>query len=70
MKDGPVNAIQLIEEAIENEKMAAERYRQGADMADDPETRTLFEQLVRWEEDHERVLRERLTTLKLLRGQQ
>ena len=66
----PINVIQLIEEAIENEKMAAERYRQGAQAADDPETRTLFEQLVRWEEDHERILRERLTTLKLIRGQQ
>jgi rubrerythrin len=66
----PVNVIQLIEEAIENERMAAERYRQGAQAADDPETRTLFEQLVRWEEDHERILHERLTTLKLIRGQQ
>ena len=66
----PVDVIQLIEEAIENEKMAAERYRQGAQAADDPETRTLFEQLVRWEEDHERILHERLTTLKLIRGQQ
>ncbi|MCL6092939.1 MAG: rubrerythrin [Actinobacteria bacterium] len=62
--------IQLIEEAIEYERMAAERYRQGAQAADDPETRTLFEQLVRWEEDHERILHERLTTLKLIRGQQ
>jgi rubrerythrin len=66
----PVNVIQLIEEAIEYERMAAERYRQGAQAADDPETRTLFEQLVRWEEDHERILHERLTTLKLIRGQQ
>ena len=65
-----MDVIQLIEEAIENEKKAAERYRQGAAMADDPETRTLFEQLVRWEQDHERVLRERLTTLRLLHGQQ
>ncbi|MHB1412794.1 MAG: ferritin-like domain-containing protein [Thermoleophilia bacterium] len=65
-----MNVIQLIEEAIENERMAAERYRQGAQAADDPETRTLFEQLVRWEEDHERILHERLTTLKLIRGQQ
>ena len=63
-----MDVIQLIEEAIENEKKAAERYRQGAAMADDPETRTLFEQLVRWEQDHERVLRERLTILRLLHG--
>lgn len=65
-----MDVIKLIEEAIEYEKQAAERYRQGAEGADDPETRTLFEQLVRWEEDHERILRDRLATLKLIRGQQ
>ncbi len=62
--------IKLIEEAIENEKMAAEKYRRGAESAEDPETRSLFEQLVRWEQDHERILRERLAVLKLIRGQQ
>lgn len=65
-----MDLIKLIEEAIENEKEAAHTYQMGADMADDPETRTLFEQLVKWEQEHERILRDRLSTLKLIRGQQ
>ncbi|MHB1390291.1 MAG: ferritin family protein [Thermoleophilia bacterium] len=64
-----MDLIKLIEQAIENEKAAAAMYRQGADQAEDPETRTFFEQLVKWEMDHERILRDRLATLKLMRGQ-
>jgi rubrerythrin len=59
-----------MEQAIENEQSAREMYRKGAEAAEDPETRSIFEQLARWEEDHERILRERLATLKLIRGQQ
>ena len=65
-----MDVIKLMEQAIENEKHAREMYRQGAEAAEDPETRSIFEQLARWEEDHERILRERLATLKLIRGQQ
>lgn len=64
-----MDVIKLIEGAIENEKEAARTYQMGADMADDPETRTFFEQLVKWEQEHERILRDRLATLKLIRGQ-
>lgn len=64
-----MDVIKLIEEAIENEKAAAERYRQGAQEAGDPETRSMFEQLVKWEEGHEQLLKDRLATLKLIRGQ-
>ena len=62
--------IKLIEQAIENEKDAAAMYRQGAEQAEDPETRTFFEQLVKWELDHERILLDKLATLKRIRGQQ
>ena len=65
-----MDVIKLIEGAIESEKEAARTYQMGADMADDPETRTFFEQLVKWEQEHERILRDRLATLKLIRGQQ
>ncbi len=65
-----MDVIKIIEEAIEYEQISAKKYRQGAEAAEDPETRTLFEQLIRWEEDHERMLKERLATLKLLREQQ
>lgn len=64
-----MDVISLIEDAIANEQLAADKYRQGASIADDPETRTMFEQLVKWEQDHERMLRDRLATLKLLRGE-
>lgn len=64
-----MDLIKLIEQAIENEREAAAMYRQGADQAEDPETRTFFEQLVKWEQEHERILRDRLATLKLIRGQ-
>jgi rubrerythrin len=67
---GILDVIKLIEEAIEYERRAADQYRKGAEIAEDPETRTLFEQLIKWEEDHERILRDRLATLKLIRGQQ
>lgn len=65
-----MDLIKLIEDAIENEKRAAAMYRKGAELSDDPETRTFFEQLVKWEKEHERILRDRLAVLKLIRGQQ
>lgn len=64
-----MDLIQLIEEAIEDEKRAAEKYRLGSEMAEDPETRTFFEQLVSWEQGHERILRDRLAALKLLKNE-
>jgi len=60
--------IRMVEEAIESEKTSQERYRRAAQEARDPETKVFFEQLVRDEERHEQLLRERLKTLKLLRG--
>lgn len=65
-----MDVIALIEEAIKHERAAAEKYREGAAAAADAETRTMFEQLSRWEQDHERLLKDRLTALKLLRGGQ
>ncbi len=60
------SAIQLIEEAIEAEKAAKDRYDKGAQEAGDPETRALFKQLADWEEGHEKMLTDRLSTLKML----
>lgn len=64
-----MDLTQLIEEAIEDEKRAAEKYRLGAELAEDPETRSFFEQLVSWEQGHERILRDRLAALKLLKNE-
>ncbi|MEK7816955.1 MAG: ferritin family protein [Actinomycetota bacterium] len=65
-----MDVIALIEEAIEHERAAAAKYREGAEAAADAETRTMFEQLSRWEQDHERLLKDRLTALKLLHGEE
>jgi len=65
-----LDVIKLIEDAIEAEQEAVRTYKQGAELAEDPETRTFFEQLVGWEQEHERILKERLATLKLIRGDQ
>ncbi len=65
-----MDVIKLMEEAIEDERRAQEKYRQGTEAAEDPETRSLFEQLAHMEVGHERLLRERLAALKLIRGQQ
>ena len=63
-----MDAVGLIEQAIQLEHEAHMRYTKGAAEADDPETRTLFEQLAHWEEGHEAMLKERLATLKMMRG--
>lgn len=60
--------IKLIEEAIEAEIAARQRYEKGAKQAEDPETRALFEQLAHWEEGHEQMLRDRLATVKMLKS--
>ncbi|MFA6001267.1 MAG: ferritin family protein [Thermoleophilia bacterium] len=63
-----MDVIKLMEKAIENERKAQEMYREGAAAAADPETRSIFEQLAKWEQEHERILLDRLATLKLIRG--
>ncbi|MFA5809838.1 MAG: ferritin family protein [Thermoleophilia bacterium] len=63
-----MDVIKLMEKAIENERKAQEMYREGADAASDPETRSIFEQLAKWEREHEHILLDRLATLKLIRG--
>jgi len=60
--------IRVLEEAIESERGAQERYRKAIEKASDPETRIFFEQLVKDEERHEQLLRDRLKTLKFLRS--
>ena len=63
-----MDAIKLIEEAINAEQVAHERYKGGAAIAEDAETRSMFEQLAKWEEGHKSMLQERLATLKMMKG--
>lgn len=62
-----MDAIKLIESAIVAEQEAQRMYKEGAAVAEDAETRALFEQLANWEVGHETMLRDRLSTLKLMK---
>ncbi|HLC20733.1 MAG TPA: ferritin family protein [Candidatus Methylomirabilis sp.] len=64
----PIDTIKLLEQAIEAERQAQDRYREGVERAADPETRALFQQLLQWEKEHERLLNDRLATFRLLEG--
>lgn len=59
-----------LQQAIESEREARHRYTEGAENAPDAETRALFQQLARWEEEHERLLTDRLIAVRLLRSGQ
>lgn len=63
-----MDAVDLLQEAIDAETKAHERYRSGAEQAEDPETRALFEELARDEAGHRDKLTQRLKSLKLLRS--
>ncbi len=57
---------EALEMAIEAEIKAGERYRSLAQEAQDPESRLLFEQLAREEDNHYKRLSERLKAVKLM----
>lgn len=68
MKGPTVDALHLLQEAIEAEVKAHERYLTGAREAEDPETRALFEDLAADEAAHRDRLTQRLKALKLLKS--
>lgn len=61
--------LKLLELAIKAEAAATKRYAEGAKLAEDTETRLMFEELAAEEASHERKLKERLTAIRLLRNQ-
>jgi rubrerythrin len=61
-----MKAREALELAIASEAKARDKYKELAKMADDQETRLLFEQLSREEEMHYRKLSERLKAIKLM----
>ena len=63
-----MDTIKILEEAIQSEQEAQAKYQQGAEEAEDAKTRTMFKQLVEDEARHEKVLKERLKAVKLLKG--
>ncbi len=61
-----MSVIEAMKHAIEEEAKAARRYRELAEIAEDNETRLLFEQLALEEDAHYKKLSERLKALKLM----
>ncbi|VAX15048.1 hypothetical protein MNBD_NITROSPINAE03-2032 [hydrothermal vent metagenome] len=56
--------LSILEEAIEEEKMSAARYRHGFKLAEDPALKKMFEKLEADEIAHEKVLKERYYEIK------
>ena len=56
--------LTILEQAIEEERLSAGRYRRGIELSPDPDVRKMFERLVQDEEAHERVLKERYYEIK------
>lgn len=56
--------LSILEEAIEEEARSADRYRRALKCARDPEAISMLERLVRDEETHERILKERYYEIK------
>ena len=54
----------ILEEAIADERAAQEKYRRGLERCADPEACAVFEQLLREEQAHERVLEARYVEVK------
>ncbi len=59
--------IKTLEEVVEAEKTMKAKFERLAEMAETPEMRALFKELSQEEKNHEKVLGERLTALKLMR---
>ena len=56
--------LDVLEEAIEQERLAQQRYALGASLTTDPALKEMFLQLVEDEMGHERALRDRQQALR------
>ena len=61
---GDDDLLAILEEAIADERAAQEKYRRGLERCADPEACAVFEQLLREEQAHERVLEARYVEVK------
>lgn len=61
-----MTVIEAMKLAIQEEVKAAKKYREMAEMAEDNESRLLFEQLALEEDAHYKKLSARLKALKLM----
>lgn len=56
--------LEILEKAIEQERVSQQRYAAGATLATDPAVKEMFLRLVEDEMGHERILRERYLALE------
>lgn len=56
--------LSILEEAIEEEKISAARYRHGAKLSADPELKGMFDKLEADEIQHEKELKDRYYEIK------
>lgn len=56
--------LEILEEAIQEERTSAARYRRGSKMATDPEVKNMFDRLAADEIGHEKALKERYYEIK------
>jgi len=56
--------LDVLDEAIEQEQLAQQRYALGASLTTDPAVKEMFLQLVEDEMGHERALRDRQQSLR------
>ena len=61
---GDEDLLAILEEAIADERAAQDKYRRGLERCADPEACAVFEQLLREELAHERVLETRYVEVK------
>lgn len=61
---GDEDLLTILEEAIADERAAQDKYRRGLERCADPEACAVFEQLLREELAHERVLEARYVEVK------
>jgi rubrerythrin len=61
---GDDDLLAILEEAIADERAAQDKYRRGLERCADPEACAVFEQLLREELAHERVLETRYVEVK------
>ncbi len=62
-----MSIIEILSEAIKSERRERDNYLKLARKATDPETRAVLEQLAKDEEEHERILKERLAAVRLMK---
>lgn len=61
---GDDDLLDILEAAMDDERAAQQKYRDGLERCADPEACAVFEQLLREEQAHERVLAARYTEVK------